>query len=358
LIDLAQLGVANVQNAASNAPSPHQNRYRLVAMLAARNLPTTLTVADRLDLSAYLIRVHKPRDAVNVLAPAQFQERDNFLVLSNLATAEQLDGQSRRARDYLADALRIWPKDWSALSEPRRKTLMLMGWNEGDFAWYREVEAYQFKLLRLRAKEPAEAANRLPETVDAIFDSEDRSQGALRFVGPSGRYEAGKLAPAERAKLPPKALEIVQQLLIWQPFDTRLYWLCGELFNAEGDVPAARAMLQNAASKWQSVDASGQTAFKSDAALPRELKEHLDVLRADPRSEVTVADPAVTLAPATEPVAYPENRSVPPVEWRSMAVGFGVGIVVAFLGSWQIRELRRRRASRGPLRSIANRNSP
>jgi len=334
LILLRQIGSPEVH-------SPLHKRYELMATLGTRGALATLTVEQRLDLSAYLIRLQKPRDAVNLLAPAQFQERDNFLVLANLATAEQLDGQPRRALDYLADALRLWPREWSDLSEARRKWFGQIGWNEKDFRWYREVETHQLKLLRLRSKEPPTQANELPQNVDGIFDDAGTS-GKLRFVGPSGQYEAGKLALEQQAKLPKNALEIVEQLLIWMPYDTRLYWLLGELFNAEGNVPAALAILEEAAAKWDPRPVS-QAGFKRDAALPKLFKEHLAVLRAQPTAELKVIENAPAPTPLPAPMEPQQISTRPPVDWKSLAVGFAVGLVAAFLASWQLREIRRRR---------------
>src|SRR5262249_54147431 len=54
---------------------------------------------------------------------------------------------------------------------------------------------------------------------------------------------AGKLADAERKKLPDDALAIVQQLALWMPADGRLLWQFGELCNAYGDVRSAAAAL-------------------------------------------------------------------------------------------------------------------
>jgi len=66
----------------------------------------------------------------------------------------------------------------------------------------------------------------------------------VKFIGPSGQYEAGKFAEAEKSKLPADAVAVVQQLLLWAPEDTRLYWLLGELYNARGDLTSADAIFE------------------------------------------------------------------------------------------------------------------
>jgi hypothetical protein len=319
--------------------TPLYRRNELIATLSARGSLASLTVEQRLDVSAYLIRLQKFREGINLLVPAQQQERDNFLVLSNLATGEQLDGQLVRAADYLYGALELWPKAWSRLAESRRKWLEGIGWNEQDFLWFREVETYQLKLLRLRAREMLGLAKLRPDDVDGLFDQ----GGKLQFVGPGGTYEAGKLAPEQQAKLPKKAIEIVEQLLLWLPYDNRLEWLLGELYNAAGDVPTALAIFKDVASRW---NASGgnHAAFTSDAALPPLFKKHLAILQQHTSADLKIAEaPAVSFGSPEPPDKQAEGGAA--VDWKSLGVGFGGGIAIAFLASWQFREIRRRRRS-------------
>lgn len=103
---------------------------------------------------------------------------------------------------------------------------------------------YVLPLLRFRLKE----ANITPrpkledEDVYPLFPPPERGkvQQPVRFVNEAGEYEPGKLAAKEKAKLPPDAIAIVQQLLLWFPRDTRLFWLLGELYAAEGNLEDAR----------------------------------------------------------------------------------------------------------------------
>jgi tetratricopeptide (TPR) repeat protein len=355
LIPLRQIVADN-----KDVSSPLRKRYDLVTALQARaTLPELNAVApgdrmkaieQRLDLSEYLIRVLRFRDAANLLRPAQFQDRSNFLVLSNLATAEFLDGQSGTARDYVSDALRLWPEQWSGLSEERRKAFEKMGWKGEDFSWFREVETYQLKLIRVRLREKPRPTNELPADVDALFDAGAKS-GKLEFIGPSGKYEAGKLAPEQRAKLPKNAIEIVEQLLVWMPHDTRLYWLLGELFNAEGDVNAAREIFEEVAVKWDPTRAKEKgtvqklppPSFRREQTLPSRFKEHLEILEAQSPTQSRAEEPSLSQAPPVETPPVPASTAV---DWKSLGVGFAGGVVVAILTAWQVRDLRRRR-SRG-----------
>jgi hypothetical protein len=192
--------------------------------------------------------------------------------------------------------------------------------------WYARVESFQHKLIYERYKQgQGVGGNRPPENVDDLF--------SVRFVGPSGQYEAGQLAPEEKAKLPPDAIAIVQQLLIWLPGDTRLYWLLGELYNANGDFARGFSILD---------DCRREGIHRLDAAV---LREHRQILQ----EAVAKAPPAEVI-----PEGIGESASESPAgwlpEWRQLALVGGVaGAAVAVLIYFQIREFRRRRgnSSRG-----------
>jgi tetratricopeptide (TPR) repeat protein len=315
LILLRQIGIDEVQ-------TPHNKRLALIAILG-KSPPSNLTVEQRLNLGAYLVRLRRYRDSAAVLSPAMRQDAGNFLILANLGTAEFLDGQPVRAAAYLADALRAWPEDWEKLGAERRKWLTQIGWDRTAYLNYRTAEKYHLDLVNLRTREPAKDG--LPQAPDNLF-------GPVQFVGESGKYEAGKLASAERAKLPDRALEIVQQLVLWMPDDTRLYWLLGELFNAVGDAPAALQIFEEVANKWNPPEKAG---FKR-VVLPQLFRQHLEVLRAQPRVEVSLDE-----TPKKENVPPTENETSA-VDWRALGIGFGAGLLVALFGYWQVREIRRR----------------
>ena len=118
----------------------------------------------------------------------------------------------------------------------------------------------------------------------------------------------------------------MQQLLVWLPEDHRLYWLLGEIYNAQGKVGTAREILKDLVE-------NRQQRF-------RELVEHRQKLSqfagGDPDSNpvISIEEPASEAAksPASEPV----------VQWRSVAVGFGAGLIFALFAYWQIKEIQRR----------------
>jgi tetratricopeptide (TPR) repeat protein len=260
------------------------------------------TAADRVNLGYYLIRLRQYEQAIGELLPASRQERSNFMLLANLATAYQYTGQQGlvQARDYLQQAQDVWPKEWPGLTTEQLN-------------WYRKVEGQHLKLLRLRSREAAGqpgAKAKPPETVDDLF--------GVRFVGDSGEYEPGRLAAAERAKLPPDAIAQVEQLLVWLPDDTRLFWLLGELLNARGDVSGAEKVFEECV--W---------SRRFDAVALKEHRQALQEARPQP-------------APPAPPASWAPDS-------RRLEVVLGVaGLVVLLLGYWQVRQLfRGRKAVKG-----------
>src|SRR5262249_19206810 len=145
----------------------------------------------------------------------------NFWVLTHLGTVHQGLGQLLEAAPYLETARDSFPEPWP-------------GGSAAAGAWFKQAERYQLALLRSRLREGAGRPGMRPgppTDVDARFP--------VHFVGPGGQYEAGTIAAAEKAKLPADAVAVVQQLLLWFPEDTRLLWLLGELYNANGDLDSA-----------------------------------------------------------------------------------------------------------------------
>jgi tetratricopeptide (TPR) repeat protein len=331
---LRNIGMPPIKDVAP-APHPLDKRYLLVGVLSARGFPTKLTVEERLNLGAALIRLRRFEEAIRALEVRTPEARNNFVLLSNLATAYHLAGQQRRGLDCLDQALSLWPADWSALTRDQRDLLMQMGWNEGPFAWYRRADTFYRKLLRLRVRESLQQSSRqasVPETLDALFDDGGKPPRPVRFVGESGQYEPGKLARAERDKLPKDALQIVQQLLVWLASgstadeDLRLYWLMGELYNAQGDPETALEVFNYVVTKM--------------GRFP-EMRAHRLVLQSQPRAPVRPGLPP-TIPPVA--VAAPLDAATwMPAPWQTLGVGFVGGLIVALLGYWQVREIRRRR---------------
>jgi hypothetical protein len=203
------------------------------------------------------------------------------------------------------------------LSDSQRAFLTSAGWNEGPFAFYREVEDYYYKLLKLRSREPKEMDTNF-EAVDALFD--------VKFVGDSGEFEPGKISKSEKDKLPRDARAIVEQLLVWLPFDQRLQWLLGEVLNAQGDpedVKAARKIFDD-------LVYMDKVRAKDLMARRQALNNWTEPTPSNPGNFVEDLDKKDPPRPAA-------------LDWRGLAIAFVAGIIVAIFGHWQLREIRRRR---------------
>jgi tetratricopeptide (TPR) repeat protein len=267
------------------------------------------TAEDAINLSAYQMWMGKPERAVQLLEPLAGGEHGrNPMVLSNLATARQLTGQLDRVGDYLIQAISLWPAEWSSLSKEQVR-------------WYRQVEEYQLWLVQLRKVEASRhppGTRWTPEGVDALFPLKGviRQQEPVRFVGDSGSYEAGKIAGFEKQKLPADALAIVQQLMLWFPQDTRLYWLLAEVLNASGEPENALVVMDQCV---------GSRSYES-----QELRDHRRVLQEyQSERKTTTVQPSI----------------LPPLS-ALLKVGIPAGLVILMLVWLQVREIRRRRAAR------------
>lgn len=292
------------------APSTrHKHDARRCDELEART--GQLSAQEQADLGAYLIRLRQYDKAIRVLSSPAALDHPLYAALANLGTAYQQTGQLDSAAFSLQRLKRRGR--WEGLPDV-------------SLAWYRRAEEYHLRLVLLRNGELRLAPGqgpRPPEHVDDLFGPVG---SPVHFVGESGHYEAGRIAANERRKLPSDAIALVEQLLVWLPEDTRLYWLLGELFNASGDVQAAATVMEDCV--WN----RGWTA--------EELKDHRRILKeARPAPALDVADLRAPPAARTTP---------PPTDWlpsrrRAVAVAVIAAAAMAALTIFQIRELRRRR---------------
>jgi tetratricopeptide (TPR) repeat protein len=158
------------------------------------------------DLGALLIRLGDAAHAAEFLRSAQQEHPTHFQIAANLGTAWQLLGEMERALDCLKQAVQLAP---------------------GRDLPFEEAH---FHLVQMRMRQRRTAGE-----LDDLF--------GVHYVGPGGSFEVGKLAEAERKKLPARAVAIVQQLALWLPADGPLLWQLAELAAAHGDVRSAAAMM-------------------------------------------------------------------------------------------------------------------
>lgn len=333
-------------------PGSLRARYLgMIPTLEAKRRAGDLSLDERVALSAAYLRQGKAEEAASLLEEVPRAQR-NYLVLANLASAHHQAGRLERAVAYQQEVLKAWPA-----AETRYTAQQL--------AWLARAEKHYLKLLRQRYQESLRAPSKPWETVDALFPG-------VQFVGPSGEYEAGQMAVEYRTELPPDAVQLVVQLLLWLPYDDRLYWLLGELLNAQAEILPAEKVLH------ELVNARGNSRV-------RQLREHRKVLVEARQLAEELSKPAnvAMLAwmaaphgglqgPGIGSAAYegawaalvsglPKQlseldggSSVPPApapsvrpdwlpDWRHLAVGFIAGAIVMLLVQLQWRESRRRR---------------
>jgi len=336
-----------------------------------RGQPDPLKPEERLDLAACLLRIRypgkqMPEKAIAILNAAIDRDKDNFLIMSTLGTANQVTGEYQRADVWLTEGLHYWAKPFDQLS-PKHKAFLMdtMKWNATDFAWFGKCEKYQRDLVRLRMRELKKGPltfTKALERLDPLFPDQ-----SLRFVGESGKFEPGRIAKTESDKLPPDAIEVVEQLLIWMPDDLRLYWLLGELLNARGDVEDAKIVFLEFLGKfsqmpefqgmWSIDPKTGQPIVTPMTLLPKfverfpEVGGHLQALLnyVPPPPHVAEADLVPKTADTPKPASPKKDETLVAsmkVDWQALGVGLGAGVLVGFLLAWRLRDhLRRRQQS-------------
>jgi len=312
--------------------SPMAGRYeREVSQLLSRQRAGQLASPELASLGAYLLRLRRYDEAVELLMAASQSSPKNFLLKANLAAAYELQGRFDRALPYLQEALEVWPSTWPDLSEEQ-------------LAWYKEAERCHLRLLRSRYRESLRtaASGRQSEPhLDAIFESENEP---VRFVGPAGVYEAGKLAPKEKLKLPKNALAIAQQLSLWLPDDSRLYWLVGELYNAHGNIDAARKILEDClwSRRLDSPELRRHRLVLQEATPKKETADFESLVqgKSNENDSTSTSRTKEDNLLGTEPITWL------PGTWKIVMVAGATSVVVIILVYLQLREMKRRRMTR------------
>jgi Tfp pilus assembly protein PilF len=188
----------------ASTASPLRVKYQQ-ALSRLEKAGRSLTADEQCDLGALYIRLGQNEKALQVLRTAQHEHPHHFRIAANLGTAWQLQGDLDQAATSLEQAVRLAPGRWQ------------------------RGEEFHLKLVRLRQRQPRDS-----QELDDVF--------GVRYQADSSRYEPGKLAAAERKRLPPDAIAIVQQLALWLPADGRLLWQLAELANAQGDLRTSAAI--------------------------------------------------------------------------------------------------------------------
>lgn len=282
--------------------------------------PKRLTAEETAALATDLLRVGKFDEALNKLSakirPANYwvfttlghvhATRGDWTEALQLQTAARLDAEMPETVKGLTKDERDW---WAKL-------------DRDYLPHYYQINKQFLESRRGLTSAQLEEANRT-EVPTPLFPLPDRAnpQTPVQFVNDSGVYAPGTLAASERAKLPPDALAITQQMVLWFPLDTRLYWLLAELYAADGKLDEAATILDECT--WSRAYGNRQV-----------LMDHRLAVRV-----------AIDARPKPEPPAAPEE---PPISMRTVMIYFGMIGVIGLLAL--VRSVMRRgKASCGPV---------
>lgn len=263
-----------------------------------------LTAAESAALTADLIRVGHLDDALNQIKPHVLGRNPSYLALTTLAHVYAARGDWREAVDYQLSAIldAEMPVEVNGLSKPQRDWIAML---DRDYV----LPYFQHKLRDAKS-------NPASEDVAPLFPIPQRNapHDPVRFVNESGVFQAGALAAAQRAKLPTDAIAITQQMLLWFPSDTRLYWLLAELYAAEGQFGPARAIMDESVS--ESRQFGNRKLLVDHRASVREADDR------QPRTAAPDEQPLGTAGPAS--AAPPQEPEPQPISMRTIWIYFGV----------------------------------
>ena len=280
-----------------------------------------MTAADPLGRSAALLRLGRFDEAVNLLQPQSRSRNLNYPLLMNLAHAHTGRGEFDEAiRIHAAALFDAEPPAELPGCPPSVMTRLLK----------LERESYA-KRLRLRRNEASRRIEAETQQVPDLFGTAD---APMIWLNDQGRYEPGKLQPAERAKLPKDAVAVVQQLLLWSPEDTPLLWLLAELYAAGGRFREAEQVFD-------------QLTWGRNFTNRKTLMEHRTAVR-EAAAAMAPENDELTLKDAPEPPPPAEDDAEKWGELRAellpVVVGFAALTLVgiALFGRSRFRRRRRR----------------
>ncbi|QJW95343.1 tetratricopeptide repeat protein [Frigoriglobus tundricola] len=281
------------------------------------------TQEQSIALAVDLLRFGKADEADGVLVGKQRQGYLGNITLAHIAAAQANPDQKLkslnwpRALDHLSIATdEVPPKEFPGLTPQQ-------------LAWQVKLNrTVLMKFMRLRLEEARGPKHPLEDELpDRIFD--------VNFVNASGAYEPGVLAPGEAAKLPPDAIATAQQLALWFPGDTRLYWLLAELYAAKGEFAAARKIMN------ECVDSGTYSNRKA-------LMQHREAVARAADAKGAAPDEALIGPPADQPAEPPPDV---PFTMNAVWVYFGAVAALALFALFRaVTKKRKGAADCGPIR--------
>lgn len=317
------------------SPNPPERYLQLKKVIDERHAKgiERLSETEKLALCADLLRLRADpsalNQAVNILSKiiSSRPRVNGFLAYALYAHALKTLGSRGQIRDAQAAAT-------EALAYPVPENFA--GLTAKQIAWYKHFEkSYHLPFLAHRARLDEEtgraesvegpARPKLPTQIDPLF-RDKVTNDPVRYVNEAGEYQPGGIAPAEQAKLPPDAIAVVQQLLLWYPSDPALIWQLAELYNAKGDLKSAELLFNQCISEYH-IDS-------------REARDH--------RSQVNSQNEwirAEVIRMAEEKKKAEEDakrRDAEAKAQREMWIKVIVAAVLVVIVYWQAREMLRR----------------
>lgn len=297
---------------------PNRDRAKVLARVVAFQLNRKPTPDDLAIHCVDLLRLGNtdPRagdpglyvnKAVDLLAPRTRDRVPNYFVHTTLAEVHAARGEFREAIEYHEAAL-----------IDCEMPATVKGWTEPQRNWNKRLDNdYLPHYLRIRKAEMEVSARKSPETEEPtpLFPLPVKNEPSepVRFVNDSGLFEVGTLAKVEREKLPPDAVAIVQQLLLWFPTDTRLYWLLAELYAADGKIGEAQVIFE-------------QCTWSRQYGNRKVLMEHRTAVSAAIEVRRLAAEQAAEVRRLAEEQAAIDAY---PVSLKAIWVYFGAVVVIA-----------------------------
>ena len=316
-----RLGILmNVRDERLRDGQPNPDRLAFLQRVQQRGKRPPSSGLEAAMWATDLLRLGRIDAAMDVLAPRLRDPRPDYFVAIVM-------GHLYAERGDWKTALRYHQEGWLDAQFPSQ----IPSLNTFQREWWEKLDRdYVPHYYRLRLQEAEQRQGKTPaelarlaeeEEVLGLFPLPERGQARvqpLRFVNDNGQYEPGRLADSERAKLPADALAIVQQMLFWYPGDTRLLWLLGELYAAEGNLDAA----------FQIFDACTWGRQYGNRRLLMEHRHIVDTLRQQQAAHrVPAEEPLLTSSSPDSPA--PEEHT--PISMRSIGLYFALVGLVALL---------------------------
>lgn len=319
---------------------PFEEFKRRLTMLRNALVEPPKGEKDNPDREAFLKRIREATEAKDSKKPKRLSSDETAALATDLLRVgksdlalDKLSAKMRPANYWVFTTLgRIYAErgDWAQAIELQRSASLdaempqtVKGLSKAQRDWWEKLDRdylphyYQINKQYLDSRrgltaDQLEEANKTEEPTP-LFPLPERGkmQSPLRFINDAGEYQPGALAASERAKLPPDALAIVQQLLLWFPLDVRLYWLLAELYAAEDDLDTAAVIFNECT--WSGKYGNRQV-----------LRDHRTAVHA-----------------AIEARPKPEPPPGPPITMRTVLIYFGV---IGLIGMFALVRAVRRRA--------------